>query len=215
MKTVFASLIALLALTGAQAAPLFYTVDGFASPGVSLAGPGVSSASDAQRAVTFTAFNRRSTLLIGTGSFNDSTLDISNPTGFDATAAVSWSLAAGALPANAVNVSLLFDVVSSDAGTSKPIDFVFEFGAAGLTSYSLTSNSADIAVGMSSADLARLTAGGQLVLTIDGSLGWDVALNSVRFSYEVPTTTAVPEPTSIALMGLGLLAAGLVRRRKV
>jgi hypothetical protein len=53
---------------------------------------------------------------------------------------------------------------------------------------------------------AALNAGGTLTMIVDGGNGWDLSLDSFGFS--------IPEPTSLALVGLALLGAGVASRRR-
>ena len=63
-----------------------------------------------------------------------------------------------------------------------------------------------LAVGLSAAEQLNLSNGGILTLRFVGEAGWDMAIDSFGFQ--------IPEPTSLALVGLALLGAGVATRRR-
>lgn len=60
-----------------------------------------------------------------------------------------------------------------------------------------------------------LDAGGVLELVVNGTPGWDLQLDAFGLAYNDPVVTPnpIPEPATLALVGLGLLGAGALRRR--
>lgn len=84
-------------------------------------------------------------------------------------------------------------------------DLVNEAGNTAYVTKSWTSTSAEN-LNVAALNLRQGTAGNAPTLTLDD-------LNASQTFSEVATFTAVPEPTTAALAGLGLLVAGFIRRR--
>lgn len=145
-----------------------------------------------------------------TGSFNGN-----NATGRDSEVSLAWLLPVNYLfgvgPA-----SFRFDVLSSDANITSVELF---FGGAALASgatatggslgvFVVPGNTINTPLLFNFSDATRqaINVGGWLRLVINGEDGWDMALDSFGFQ--------IPEPTSLALVGLALLGAGVVSRRR-
>jgi len=137
-------------------------------------------------------------------------LHIMNGGGENVEVSVQWNMPAFVLPTNAIDVSLSFTIFFTD-GAKTRADFTF--AGVSVASLAIPGNSENLEL-MFTMDRALLDAGGELKMTLTGETGWDMDLDSVVMNYNVPTTNNVPEPTTIVLMGLGLLGIGAVARRR-
>lgn len=179
-------------------------------------GPGLSLASS--RTITVNQTNHASTLAsagitatVGGGATG--VLDVSVATRTNGDATVAWTI-----PTFTVNTpaTYFFDVLFSAQGTTSSVsvpnklDFTF---TGGLGSFNLidqfigaVSSATPVQFALSSADAAKLAGGGTLSLLLSGGDAWNLVLDSFAIS--------IPEPTSLALVGLALVGAGVVSRRR-
>jgi len=144
-------------------------------------------------------------------------LDVTNGTGEDSEVTAAWNLAAGLLPANANNIGFFFSIVASD-GNPTALDFAFNSNP--LASFSIAPNTTNqnVSFGLTPAQIALVSAGGPLSLTINGAPGWDLTVDAFGFSYDQPTTTPsngnVPEPAAFALIAAGLAGLGFRKKKQ-
>jgi uncharacterized protein YaaW (UPF0174 family) len=77
-----------------------------------------------------------------------------------------------------------------------------------IGSYSIPGNTSNLPLSfaVSAATQNLMALGGNLELVLNGSNEWDLSLDSFGVT--------IPEPTSIALVGLALLGAGVASRRR-
>ncbi len=144
---------------------------------------------------------------VGTGgNIPAGSLVMNNGSTVDSKATVSWTL--GAMPALGSSVSFFFKVLESNIGfPSENNVLTFTLDGAALTSVNIgQSGNLDLFVGLNAAQIASLSGGGVLMMTAEGTPGWDLALDSFALQ--------IPEPASLALVGLGLLGAGFASRRR-
>lgn len=142
-------------------------------------------------------------------------LSVSNDSGVNSTVGVSWNLAAGVVPLNVLDVSFLFKIILSDGN---PTDIAFTLNGTNIYSSAIPGNTSNTDKTFT-LDPALISAGGVLALTLNGAPGWDLELDAFGISWTDPVTppnppAPIPEPASMALMGLGALGLAAVRRRK-
>ena len=145
---------------------------------------------------------------MGSASFD--ALEVNNGVLRDAQVKVLWTLPVGLVPTFLVGGQAEFylDLLSSD---SNPVSVTMLFNNIQVSpTFNVPPNTFNTVLVFSIPVVQQnaMNAGGTLELRLDGSNGWDFLLDSIGIQ--------VPEPTSIALVGLALLGAGVLsRRRKV
>jgi hypothetical protein len=211
-KTLLSAAIACSALFGFAAQASTVSIDDFNSGDQSITVGAVGTVvSDTNAIRTLT------TQLLNTAPPTQSAVEVSygglhvtNGGGEDSQVTVSWTLPATRLPAGATNVGFLFTVLASDANAT---DIQFFLNGTSLSNFSIPGNTAnqDLTFGIAN---GALDAGGTLKMVLNGAVGWDLDLDSIGLSYDLPAGSTVPEPASIALLGLGLAGVAATRRRK-
>ena len=141
----------------------------------------------------------------GVGALNNyfpARLNASNAADIDSTVTVEWTLKAINTFGQASTLSL--DVIAVDAGGTTVSAYLGTdlLGTSTATAAGSTLNWSLTATQASS----LLTGGKQLKLTFDGGNNWDFSGDNLRMT--------VPEPATLALVGLALLGAGVVSRRR-
>jgi PEP-CTERM motif len=179
-----------------------------------------SLAASREMSVDLTVKNTSTASIQGTVGGSDGFLNFSVSTADNGIAKVRWTLPVFALAST--NNSYFFSVIASALGSvgtaSTPNKVNFAFTGSGANAGNNFSLSADVGAygfanpgaavnfGLSAAQSAAISGGGGLVLTIEGGQGWNLTLDQFAIS--------VPEPTSLALVGLALLGAGVASRRR-
>ena len=131
---------------------------------------------------------------------------------------VSWALGADLIPFGASNTNFAALIVASDGN---PTDIRFDLNGTKLFSSAIAANTIDSTLDFA-VDQATINAGGTLSMIINGAPGWDLAVDLFGLSYKDPILTkqsiltkhSVPEPTSLALLGLGMVTLRAMRRRR-
>lgn len=207
-------------LAGGNAHAVFLSIDDFNTPDLQLADTtpnGVAvSVNQGVRTVSHNLFSPApnpsdptfSVVRIGNATFPTGLLQVTNGDHIDSQVRVSWTLGSGFVPGTG-GASFQFLLNSSDAN---PLNINLSFGTMSLGSVNIPGNTsgAPILFAISAANQLALSAGGLLTMTIDGTPGWDMSLDS--FGINIPST--VSEPASWALVGMALLGAGLASRRR-
>lgn len=141
-----------------------------------------------------------------TAEVNSGVLDITNGTGENSTVHVAYALPALGVPVGATNLQLTVVVVDSDGNPTQ-----LDLGGIASGTFQIPANSAGALLPFS---IALPPDGpGTLTITLNGANGWDLSLDSIGLSWTDPTGD-VPEPVSCVLVGSGLAALGLIRRRR-
>ena len=217
-----------LAMSSAQA--LVVVVDDFSQPipGVVIAdntGAGVSvvtanpSPTTTSRTVTHTLLTAGSFGANGSGNlssagtgalpnFAANQLNMSNGNGVDSHVMAEWSVKAVVGAGVGVPSAFGFSVVGNDLGTiggvASPNTVEAFLNGVSLGTQNLSLGNMSFA--LSAAQAGLLTAASTFKLTFNGADAWDAAIDNLALT--------IPEPTTLALVGLTLLGLGAARRRK-
>lgn len=131
-------------------------------------------------------------------------LTVTNGSGEDSVVRVSWAFDASALPVNSNNYEFLFKVIESDGN---PTSLDFFYNSLAVASFSVPGNTLnqDLSFAVAASSLAT---SGTLELVINGTPGWDLQVDAIGLSYDVP------EPATLGLFALGLLGVAAGARRR-
>ena len=141
----------------------------------------------------------------GAPNFVSGRLNTSNDADFNSIVNVFWTLnSLAAVAGDAITI----DIMSSDVGATGASNSISAFINGNIVD-TLTYSSSVVGTQsfiIDAADVAALAAGGAILrFEFSGTNAWDSSFDNVRI---------VPEPTSLALVGLALIGAGVASRRR-
>lgn len=137
-------------------------------------------------------------------NFVEDQLNMNNGIGVDSVVTASWSVNAVAGAGVGVPSAFSFDVVTNALGTGGGNTVEAFMNGVSLGSQDVAVGSMSFA--LSAAQAGLLTSASVFKLTFNGSTAWDAAIDNLGLT--------IPEPTTLALVGLTLLGLGAARRRK-
>jgi len=156
---------------------------------------------------------------IGTGpspNFFANALNVANANGIQSVNTITWTLNTPAMAAALTTsspVGLFFDVINSDTGfpaADTRMDFELISPSNVATSFKTifipSSGAQQYSFLLDNNQRNALSTGSRLRLTISGAPGYDFSLDTFGLD--------LPEPTSVALVGLALVGAGVASRRR-
>ncbi|MCB1900706.1 PEP-CTERM sorting domain-containing protein [Cognatazoarcus halotolerans] len=212
-KLIVAALAAMSSLAANAGTVL---IDDFSAPAVGAYGvtSAAPTSTDYGRTLEISNITGETIFNTAVASVQGGLFSVSNGSGVDSTVTLSWNVAAGLVPSGSSDLSFLFTVVQSD-GNPTNLDFSFEGSPLAAFAIPGGTNGADLTFGIAD---GALDGGGTLSLVINGATGWDLTLDAFGLAYTDPDVTPplnpIPEPATLALVGLGLLGAGALRRRR-
>lgn len=147
---------------------------------------------------------------VGVGASPNSpagSLSINNGNDIASNVGVQWALKPLAV-ASGSPVSIFFDVITSNVGVpgaNNTFDFTIGIGSFQRTIGNVAATTT-LSFLLTASEVAALIPGGTMTMQVNGDPGFDISLNAVGL--------IIPEPTSLALVGLALVGAGLAARRR-
>lgn len=201
-----------LAGAAAYAAPTITSIDTFNTGPQIINGSGTDTNAIRTLENNVTAADPFLPSSIAAADYNGSgMLLVNNGSADNSAVTVSWNLASDFLAAGSTNVGFLFTILQSDGN---PTNLSFTLNGVALANFVIPGNTLNTDLTFGIAD-GLLDNGGLLTMSLTGLDGWDLRLDAIDLVSTAPSTpNNVPEPASAALLGLGLVGMGAMRRRK-
>jgi hypothetical protein len=148
-----------------------------------------------------------------TAAVSSSVYSYSSGPGWNGTSTITWTIPANSFVSGGSPVSLYFDTLFSNSGnpfTANSNGVTFAGTALGGTSIvsflPVTSVPVQNVYTLTAGQITSMLAGGTLTATFSGLPAYDIQIDNFGL--------AIPEPTSLALVGLALVGAGIASRRR-
>jgi hypothetical protein len=215
-----AAVAAVFAMSNASAVNVL--IDGFDYGTFAINSPSTSGPTNIQggplQGIATTRTVQTVTTLTGVGptptaAVSSSVYSYSSGPGWNGTSTITWTIPANSFVTGGGPVSLYFDTLFSNSGnpfTANSNTVVFggtALGALGITSFlPITSVPVQNLFTLTPNQITALLAGGTLTATFSGLPAYDIQIDNFGL--------AIPEPTSLALVGLALVGAGIASRRR-
>jgi hypothetical protein len=214
-----AATAALFAMSNASAISVL--IDGFDYGTFSIGSPSSTGPTNIQlgplQGIATTRTVTTATTLTGKGptptaAVAGSVYSYSSGPGWNGTSTIAWTIPANSFVSTGGPVSLYFDTLFSNSGNpNTPNSNIVVFGGSALGSpivsfLPITSTSVVNQYTLSSSQVTSLLGGGTLTATFSGLPAYDIQIDNFGLS--------IPEPTSLALVGLALVGAGIASRRR-
>lgn len=128
-------------------------------------------------------------------------LDMTNGVGDDSAVVVSYDLPMLGVPTGATNLAIVLTMLQTDGNATEVL-----LGGIGFGFANIPGNTANVEYrfGINGPPVGP----GNLVLMFGGDKGWDAAVDGVKLTW-----SDVPEPSTYAMVGAGLIGLAFGRRR--